>query len=268
MNKLLIFSVAATSLMITGGASAADVAMPVKAPPPAPPPFSWTGFYVGADLGGLWTDNISGRWDPLPTVPAFGTFPITGSLNTSALVGGVHAGYNWQFAPTWVAGVEADWSWTNASASFTQPWTSIPGSPVAGLRPAALTRMSIQEKWLATARARIGYLVTPATLVYFTGGGAWGQVDYTASATNEPPSTFISTSAFSKTVGGYVLGGGLEYVFSNNWSVRAEYLFYRLNTATTVIAPDRTGNNPTTPSGFTWSNSDIQSARAGLSYKF
>jgi outer membrane immunogenic protein len=213
MNKLLILSVAATSLMVAGAASAADVGMPVRAQPPAPPPFSWTGFYVGGDLGGLWTRNVSGRWDPLPTVPAFGVFPITGSLNTSALVGGVHAGYNWQFAPTWVAGVEADWSWTNANASFAQPWTGIPVSPVAGLRPATLTRMNIEENWLASVRARIGYLVTPATLVYFTGGGAWGQVGYTASATNDPPSTYIAKSAFSKTASGYVLGGGLNMRF-------------------------------------------------------
>jgi outer membrane immunogenic protein len=265
MNKLLMVSVAATLLMAGGAASAADVAMPVNAPPPpAPPPFSWTGFYLGADLGGLWTRSVSGRWDPLPSPSAFGELPITGSLNTSAVVGGIHAGYNWQFAQTWVAGIEGDWSWTTANASFTQSWVTTGGV----LRPAALTRMNIVDNWLASIRGRIGFLVTPATLVYFTGGGAWGQIGYTASAANEPPSTYLAASAFSKTVGGSVLGGGLEYVISNNWSVRAEYLFYHLNTGATAIAPDSTGHFPALPSRFTWSNSDVQSARAGVSYKF
>ena len=267
MHKLLLLGVAAASLMVGGAASAADVRMPVTAqptvPPPAPPPFSWTGFYLGGDIGGLWTQGVSGRWDPLPFGPTLGVQPITDSLNTSALVGAVHGGYNWQFAPAFVAGIEGDWSWTTANASFTQSWVST----ITGLRPAALTHMNIVDNWLASIRGHIGYLITPATLVYFTGGGAWGQVGYNASAANET-STYVATSAFSKTVGGFVLGGGLEYVLSNNWSVRAEYLFYHLDTGTSAIAPDSTGHFPTLPSRFTWSNSDIQTARAGVSYKF
>jgi outer membrane immunogenic protein len=267
MHKLLIFGVAAASLMVGGAASAADVGRPVTAQPaalpPAPPPLSWTGFYLGGDIGGVWTRSVSGRWDPPPTTPALGVLPITGSLNTSALVGGVHGGYNWQFAPAFVAGIEGDWSWTTANTTFIQSWVST----ITGVRPAALTRMNIVDNWLASIRGRIGYLVTPATLVYFTGGGAWGQVGYTASAANET-STYVATSALSKTVSGSVLGGGLEYVFSNNWSVRAEYLFYHLDTGASAIAPDSTGHFLTLPSRFTWSNSDVQSARAGVSYKF
>jgi len=267
MHKLLLFAVAAASLMVGGAASAADVRMPVTAQPaaqpPAPPPLSWTGFYLGADIGGLWTRSVSGQWDPPPSGPTLGVLPITGSLNTSALVGGVHGGYNWQFAPVFVAGIEGDWSWTTANTTFIQSWVST----ITGPRPAALTHMNIVDNWLASIRGRIGYLITPVTLVYFTGGGAWGQVGYNAFAANET-STYVPTSAFSKTVGGYVLGGGVEYVFSNNWSVRAEYLFYRLDTGTSAIAFDSTGHFPTLPSGFTWSNSDVQSARAGVSYKF
>jgi outer membrane immunogenic protein len=249
---------------IASAASAADLPMKAPAHVPMAPVYSWTGFYVGGDVGALWT-RADGRADPLPTVSNFGIFPISGDLNETAFVGGLHVGYNWQFAPTWVAGIEADWSWTNAKGSFTQPWVSIIGPT---LRPAALTSMNFDPKWLATIRGRIGYLVVPNALLYFTGGGAWADVDYSASATNEPPSTYIASTSFSKTASGYVLGGGLEWALWSQWSVRAEYLFYHLNTSTSVVVPESTGNFPSNPTAFSWNNTEIQTVRVGASYKF
>jgi outer membrane immunogenic protein len=254
---------------VASAASAADLPMKAPAQVPVAPAYSWTGFYVGGDVGALWT-RASGRWDPLPTVSNFGEYPISGDLNKNAFVGGLHAGYNWQFAPAWVAGIEGDWSWTDAKQSFAQPWTFIGvGFVNPAVRPGTATSMSIEPKWLATIRGRIGYLVVPNALLYFTGGGAWADVDYSASATNEPPSTYVASTSFSKTASGYVLGGGLEWaLWSHQWSVRAEYLFYHLNTATSTVVPESTGNFPTNPSGFSWNNTEIQLVRVGASYKF
>jgi outer membrane immunogenic protein len=255
---------------IASVASAAD--LPRKAPvaaPIAPPVYSWTGFYVGGDVGGLRT-RASGRWDPLPEVPFFGTIPIAGDLRDTGFVGGLHAGYNWQFAPSWVAGIEGDWSWTNAEGSFTQSWTRIVGSTLSA-RPTALTTMSVDPNWLATIRGRIGYLVVPTALLYFTGGAAWADVDRTASANNEPerPDRFLTSASLSKTVNGYVLGGGLEWAFWSHWSVRAEYLYYHLNTSGVARAFDSTGNfPPPLGSQFSWGNTDLQTVRVGASYKF
>ena len=124
---------------------------------------------------------VCGTRVPKPILD-FGEFPIIGALQKDGeFVGGVHVGYNWQFAPTWVAGIEGDWSWTDAKASFTQAWINI----VVGVRPGSLASLSLKEDWLSTVRARIGYLVTPAALVYFTGGAAWGEFDYAASATTK-----------------------------------------------------------------------------------
>src|SRR5204863_4743847 len=89
-------------LSITSIASAAD--LPVRAPAPAAvvaPVYSWTGFYIGGHVGGLWT-KADARLDPLPDVLTFGTFANSGDVDDSAFVGGLHAGYNWQFAPLWV----------------------------------------------------------------------------------------------------------------------------------------------------------------------
>ena len=129
--------------------------------------------------------------------------------------------------------------------------------------------MSIDPDWLATVRGRIGYLVVPNALLYFTGGAAFADVDYTASANNEPPSTYVSGTSFSKTVSGYVLGGGLEWALWSYWSLRAEYLFYHLNTSNRVVAFDSTGNfTHFFASGFSWNNLEIQTVRVGASYKF
>jgi outer membrane immunogenic protein len=274
MNRALL---AAALILIAyglGNASAADLgtrAAPVyKAPPPVATLYSWTGFYVGGDVGALWTHSGAGVWDPGPNPNSFGEFPITGALqNDGSFVGGVHVGYNWQFAPTWVAGIEGDWSWTDAKSSFTAPWVNT----VVGLRPSASSSLSLREDWLSTVRARMGYLLTPAALVYFTGGAAWGELDYAAKAQNEPfnANPYIARSAFSKTAPGYVLGGGFEYAFWGNWSARAEYLYYHLSTTGAATAFDSTGTfpPPSFPSGFVWTGgTNINSFRAGVSYKF
>jgi outer membrane immunogenic protein len=189
-------------------------------------------------------------------------------MNDAAFVGGVHAGYNWQVSPSWVVGIEADWSWTDAEASFDRPWVSIVAG--VGVRPGTVTSMSIGLDWLATARGRIGYLITPTALLYFTGGAALADVAYSASATNEPPSTYIASTSFKKTVGGYVLGGGIEWALWSRWSLRTEYLFYRLNTDNGV-ATFNIGSGAFPPplgTGFAWNDTDIHALRFGASYRF
>ena len=85
--------------------------MPVKAPPPPPPPvFTWTGFYIGANVGygfGRTTSNI-------PTIPdnVFGasagqTLPISLGIDPKGFFGGGGAGYNWQTG-NYLLGFEAD----------------------------------------------------------------------------------------------------------------------------------------------------------------
>ena len=127
-----LFTAAALSSGCVGAARAAD--MPTKAPPyeaavSAP---GWTGFYLGGNLGGAWMTQDA-AWNPLPSPAAFLAFPVTGRLDPSHFVGGVHGGYNWQLAPTWVIGIEGDYSWTGASASTQGVWNFFPsGGPVPG----------------------------------------------------------------------------------------------------------------------------------------
>jgi opacity protein-like surface antigen len=96
--------------------------------------------------------------------------PITyGSTRNLQAAGGFQAGYNWQFSPQWVAGIEGDFSF--ASINNNGPSTVIPGAP------GNFVAMNESVQWLATARGKFGY-VLGSTLWYVTGGAAWERANY------------------------------------------------------------------------------------------
>jgi outer membrane immunogenic protein len=289
-----LITVAVLSLAYASGALAADMVIPDsgpaivlpsmgKAPPPffpdmgkAPPPLptkaplitkaprvlvpNWTGFYVGGDAGAAWVETPA-AWDPLPSPTAFGTFPIFAHDRVAGLIGGPHAGYDYQLMPHWVAGVEGDWMWSSTHGSFTQPWIAEPGFFEA---PGAETTMSTRLDWLSSARVRVGYLVTPTLMAYATGGAAWARIDYSAS--NNNGGGYITSADIGHTAFGYTAGGGLELAITNCWSVRAEYLYYRFGAGPSAIvaAP----GFPGFPSAYSWGGASVNVARAGASYKF
>ena len=231
-----------------------------KAPPLAPT-MNWTGYYVGGDAGAAWLGDPA-TWNPLPNPATFGALPITANERGTAFLGGAHAGYDDQFAPDWVAGIEGDWMWTKAKGTVTEPWIPAPGF---GAAPGSQTTMSANLDWLASARARIGYLLAPNLMAYGTGGAAWAKMDYNAVATSAAVG-YLATASSSSTQTGYVVGGGLEWMVTDNWSVRAEYLYYQFNKG-----PNITTQSPAAaglPSNFVWASSNVSVARAGLSYKF
>jgi outer membrane immunogenic protein len=266
VRKSLLW-VAAAAALIGTPAHAADMA--VKDPPPAPTYDGWTGFYVGGDVGGVWTSNTA-TWTPLPLGPFvfpftnFGINAISASNGGSSFLGGFHAGYNWQFAPTWVTGLEGDWSWANAGGSFTQPWTNF--GTGAATPPGDVTTMSLRLDWLSSIRGRLGYLLMPSLLAYGTGGAAWARIDYFASAVNGGGGlTYTPSTAFSSTSAGYVVGGGLEWAMTDHWLLRAEYLYYAFGSQSTLVS---SVNFPGKPSSFAWSTTSVNVGRLGLSYKF
>src|SRR5262245_15525921 len=93
------------AFVITQNASAAD--MPTKAAPltPAPARPLWTGFYVGGHIGGAWSRNGQSEGQgfdgPAPATPL-----LPFDTDDSGVIGGGQIGYNWSFAPSWVAGIE------------------------------------------------------------------------------------------------------------------------------------------------------------------
>jgi len=260
--RTLIVALGLTTALVTS-AMAAD--LPVKAPAYKAPPipvYSWTGFYIGVHGGGAWSRGDS-RSDPLPSPDAFNRLADVFSLDGSGGLAGVHAGYNWQVAPTWLLGIEADWSWTNSDASTSLLIRALNGAVFPGGNGAATT-MSRDLDWLASVRARVGFVMNNL-LLYGTAGVAWGDVKYGATTPSIGPG-FIWAANPRETEVGFVVGGGAEWGFTPNLTLRGEYLYYRLSGESVVV--DGVPPFPPFQVRYTWDRFETHVARVGLSYKF
>lgn len=221
-----------------------------------PPPFSWTGVYVGVHAGGAWgsATSVSSACSPFPACDQLAGF---GSLNGSGFAGGLQAGINWQIN-TVVLGVEADFTWTGIDGSAADVNRSAAG---AILTPGGHS-WSRDVDWLASLRARAGITLTPTMLAYITGGVAWQGVDLTAVQAFTNSTAAVSVS---DTKTGYVIGGGLELALNSNWLLRGEYLYYSFDGGNAAVVHSAF---PAITANFAWGDSQIHSLRAALSYKF
>jgi outer membrane immunogenic protein len=194
MAKLLL----ATSGLIAltaAPALAADMSVPFAAPPV--PALSWTGFYLGANVG-LLGSNFS-----ITDAAAASTFNL---INSNALMGGGQIGYNFQ-AGTFVFGVEFDGDGTSLKLHTT--FLGTPGGSV--LQGSATT------PWVTTLAGRLGLAAGP-WLFYGKGGAGW--VD------NRFVFTDLTTGLSATTTNtntGWLAGAGVEYAIVPNWTVKFEY---------------------------------------------
>ena len=226
--KKLALALAATTVLSTTPVLAADLPAP-NAPvyykaPPMVPLFSWTGCYVGADVGGGFVHDSDHE-----TTPAGATSPFspTSSANPAGVMAGGFLGCNYQFSSGIVIGAEGDANWANIRGGTAQfPGSGLPGLP----NDFYETRSDFQ----ASARGRLGYAFN-RTLVYATGGAAWAHsVEHDVSV-----ATGIANDT-SSTRPGWTVGAGLEYAFLNNLIGRVEYRYSDFGTfsySPAVFAP-------------------------------
>jgi outer membrane immunogenic protein len=204
MKQNLIAAVAAAALL-GSPAMAADMAL--KAPPaPVAPAYSWTGFYLGGQVGYGWGTSFQEGAD------GFGN---TGNFNTSGVLGGVTAGYNWQFNGNWVVGLETDFSGADINGTVNSSTTYTCGNAVGTPTPCY-----DKIDWFGTVRGRLGYAWNNV-LLYGTGGWAYGRAE--AGITGCPIFAGVGFCG-SNDVSGWTAGGGIEYGLAPNWSIKAEYL--------------------------------------------
>jgi outer membrane immunogenic protein len=264
MRTIILTAIAACAALATNSATrAAD--MPVKAPVPAPAVavYSWTGFYIGAHVGGGWIHDTDTVGDPLPSPATYGFQRIVIPGDGSGVVGGGQIGYNWQVVPSFLLGIEADFSGSGVKADgrFGPPIPSIP--PGASYEAGSTGIASRDVDWMASVRGRIGF-TADRFLAYITGGAAWARIKYSA---DEIFLTGVSNpGSVSSTKTGWVAGGGLEYAWTNNWSVRVEYLHYDFQGATFTGA--RVPTLATFGVQYTADRTQIDVVRAGLNYRF
>jgi len=232
MKKFLLTTVAFVALGATGSALAADLPARTtytKAPAYVAPLYNWTGFYIGGHIGGAFNGDSN-----------FGGL-TTGNNSNGRFLGGLQAGYDYQFAPNWVLGIEGQYSWlanNNNSVIF-------PGG-------FAYTN---DQRGLGSVTGRIGYTWGPA-LLYVKGG-------YAYSDNNESVTLAAAPAAFAFSGGhsnGYTVGAGLEYMFAQNWSDKIGYQYYDFGTSSFTA--------PAALAPFGSFRTDDQTVKAGVNYRF
>jgi outer membrane immunogenic protein len=230
MKKLLLATVALVAL--GAPALAADLAARpyTKAPPIAAAPiYNWTGFYIGGHIGAAFNNN-----DTFNGV-------VTGGGDDARFLGGVQAGFDFQVAPNWVLGVEGQYSWL---ANNNGAWL-FPGGY-------AYTN---DQRGIGSVTGRIGYTWGPA-LLYVKGGYAFADNRETLLLAGVP--TAFTLDGDHKD--GWTVGAGLEYMFAQNWSAKAEYQFYDFDRSTFVT--------PVVLAPFGSFRNEVHTVKVGINYRF
>jgi outer membrane immunogenic protein len=287
MKNRWLMGAAGAALTVAGAfaAQAADLPTRKEAPAPVfvPPPFTWTGFYVGLNAGGVWGTSGNAQTTVFANGFPIATFNgVPGTLanvwpgggigsGEGGFIGGGQAGYNWQTG-AFVLGVETDFDWTSLSRSRTLIGPTF-------LDPVFLTQNdfltangSVRLDWLGSTRARVGFVATPDNrlMVYGTGGFAYGGASAHLNVFDQVDGFFWQSGSRSTTRTGWTLGAGVEYAFTNNWIIGAEYLYYNLGSRHIITAPNLAAANFFGSAVFsdTKVNFDGSVLRARVSYKF
>jgi len=218
MKATLLMGAALSLLAIPAFGADLEPEMQVKAPP-VPPPFTWTGCYGGAHVGGGWASKS--LTDPVQLVQdSFSAAPVTTgvtavSFSPMGFVGGGQIGCDYQFAPTWVVGIEG------AASGSTLKGSTTVGLPL-GL-PGEAASVSGAMDLVPSVTARIGY-AADRWLFYLKGGVAWEGSNFSVgNSINVAGTTLLVNASGSGTQTGGLLGMGVEYAFLPNWSAKLEY---------------------------------------------
>jgi outer membrane immunogenic protein len=247
MKRVIVASIGVFAFGLTTPKAADISARPAPyAPPPpvyAPPSFSWTGFYLGGNIGGAWAHRDE-------TDTFFGTNVNNGN-NDGVFIGGGQVGYNWQVGNA-VLGVEADF---DGVANNNNTGTVF----IPALGPVLVTS---NNRWITTVAARFG-LTNGYWLFYGKAGGGWvGNEDFTVTNLTTGSSFSISNDNSN---GGWLVGAGIEWAFAPNWSAKVEYNYLGLEDRTFSVS----AGSPFFPGDtFTRGDRNVQMVKAGMNYRF
>ena len=225
--KRLLFGAAALTAFAAPAFAADMPPRTYKAPPAYTAPaliYDWTGFYVGGHVGGAFAGDNS----------------LAGS--DARFMGGVQGGFDYQFAPYGVLGVEAQYSWLNSNTTGVQ----FPGGSL----------ITENNNQLGSVTGRVGYTWGPG-LIYAKGGYAWRDNPNIGVSVAGAPVAFTTDGNHKN---GWTVGAGLEYMFAPNWSAKAEYQYYNFGNTTFASGPaDVVGSR---------FRDDEHTVKVGVNYRF
>lgn len=252
MKNILLTTVAMAAFSLAAPAFAADLApapapVPYKAPAPVMASYNWSGFYIGGNVGGAWSDINSSVLSPGSAAFPIGTAFTKHDLN--GVIGGIQGGFNYQVGAL-VLGVEGEYSWTSLTGTVSTTSIAFPGT-------VALTTQKLTDIALATARA--GY-AADNWLFYVKGGGAWGH--NTGSGIVTVGGATFETSTSSADRSGWVAGAGVEWGFARNWSAKLEYDHIDFGSKTMTTFGTVTGT------GLFTTSETVDMVRVGVNYRF
>jgi len=264
MKKILLGSVALIVMSVP--VLAAD--MPVKAVP-LPPAFSWTGCYVGLNVGYGWarfrkSDVTRSQVTPVALTTSHPDF----DFDDDGAVGGGQIGCNWQYG-FWVWGLETDLQVTSIEAR-----DRLPGlfGDITGRNELIFTEAQSALRWFGTARARLGWTVTPTTLLYVTGGFAYGRVNSHLGFGPTVSNQVTQVNFDDQYHYGYTVGFGAEAKIAQNFTAKLEYLYVDLGSADYAfnnIGGTFTPGGAVATANYTWNQRvDLHVVRLGLNYQF
>ena len=241
MRKLILAGISMAALATAvQPAAAADLSLGYRAPQNYVI-FTWTGFYFGAHGGGAW-----GRKEETIAPFTFGRTVLTPADTTIDISGGLAGGpigANYQ-AGSWVLGVEADVSWADLTGN-TSCATDIVG---------VAENCRVRVNALGTLAGRLGFALD-RMLLYGKGGAAFANDKYELNS--------IAEYRSNETRWGWMVGAGIEYSFSDNWSAKIEYNYLDFGTRAVQFA---------TTAGITPLDTNIREsihvAKVGINYRF
>ncbi|QEE09014.1 porin family protein [Bartonella kosoyi] len=251
MIKKYLISTSIFSLMSISVLQAADAIVPEQhAPVITVPAFSWTGFYIGGQIGNFSSktavnyliDETAGKWEALPkeNLPKL-----------SGFIGGIYAGSNIDIDNGFIIGVETDIMWSNKkhTKDIPIPQNSQAGETAQSSKTKSLTRVSddeesseslikgishtLKQKWSGATRVKVGFALE-RMMPYLSGGIAYTQLQnifgfVVDSRFREALREAVDSSNLvhdeKKTMIGYTLGGGVDFAMTDNILLRAEYRY-------------------------------------------
>ena len=252
--RALSASVAACALVVaaSGGAGAADAALPVKAPPAVMPAPAWEGLYAGFSFGPAWlkaTTSTVSRPGFSQTETFAGLVGVTNSATDSrssasgANLGAqsdIFLGYNFRLGSNVIAGWQVEGTIANTQAQLAGSTTSLTNRTTVVTPPGSITSAStlstasfidnLAERWAVSALARLGVLIDPRDLVYLIGGYTYGGFDW---------------GGRSFGLHGATVGAGWEREIAPGWTFKAEYRYTRFQDKDLPRSTSSTSNDVT-----------------------